>query len=349
MRYRRTTIPLSMLLLSAAVQHACADKVSLVNGRLIEGKVSFDAKEGLVVLPKNLPSQRVELSDLLSLSVETRDLKPPRRQVTLVTGGRISGDDILAVNDREVRLKRPDGSLVNFNTSLVSRIDYRPADDGVATPESFVGVQLAAGDLAEGEIISVDQKEAKISSVLFGIQSFDVQKSVRAVQFRAAGVSSARYIVRTIDGSEWHATKLSINNGRLTIESDAAGRAEVGGESVVSIELGPGAAEPLAGGQSIALRPGDRREFSLGGKYRAALLTVSIPRRYVPNRPARFVASIDGKDVARTEPLTSIDGPVLLTFTVRGGQSMSVRLEADGPARIGVAGMIDDIKMVRAD
>jgi len=338
-----------LVLIVLASQPALADTVSLINGRVIQGKVSFDAREGLVVLPKNLPSQRVELADLLGLTIDGRDAKPPKRRVTLVSGAQIAGDEVLAVNEREVRLKRSDGSLLNLNTALVSKIDFRPADAAPASPASFVGVQLATGDLAEGEIVSVDEREAKISSVLFGIQSFDLRNAVRSVCFRGTGASGARYLVRTADGSEWHATSLRIDKGRLHIESDGVGRTELNGDTVTSIELGPAGAEPMTGGQPVTLAPGQSREFPLGTKYRAALMTVSVPTRFVPNRPVRFVVAIDGKEVAKTDALTSIDGPQLLTVSVTGAQTMTVRLDAEGPPQLGVAGTITDVKLVRAN
>jgi hypothetical protein len=333
------------------VTNVRADTVALLDGRKIEGKISFDAKSGLIVLPKNQPSQPIKLEDVLSLSMEGRKIATPKRRATLVNGTQISADEVLAISETEVRLKRPDGSLLDFSPVLLQRVDFRVSDKPeaqAAPPVNFVGVMTATGDFAEGDIIGVDQQNVRLSSVLFGIQEFNLANAVQAIQYRSPGVSRATYEVKAIDGSLWQAASIAVDRGKLVLQTDSIGKIELPGESIATISLGPGSTQPLNAAEPIfTLTPDTTREVNLDGKYRTVLLSVRVPGNFVPNRPVRFVFIADGKEIARTEPITSIDGirPVVLSVTDR--KSLSIKVTAEGSALIGVAGEVSDARLIR--
>lgn len=338
------------LLVSAS---APGDTVSLIDGRVLEGKITLDTKSGFVLVPKNQPSRRIELKDVLTLSLDARKVKPPTRMVRLVNGGQLAADEVLSLSDREIRVKRTDATIATFSSVVVSSIDFRPADEKAPPPESFVGVQSVRGDLAEGEITRIENNQVSLSSVLFGIQTFDVNAAVRRVQLRATGVSKAVYVVQTVDGSVYHAQTLRIERGKAVIGTEFVGDIEVSGESIRTIELGPGAADPLAqltttdADGSLTLKPGEARDIKLDGKYSAIILTVQVPSQFVPTRAVQFVVELDGKEIAKTSPLTALDPPQLMTLPVESGQVLRIKVSADGPAQLGTAARITSSRAIR--
>jgi hypothetical protein len=338
--------PLLLVALLAPV--ASADSVSLIDGRAFEGKVSFDAKQGLVILPKNQPSQRIELADVLSVEIESKKTNTPKRLITLVNGAQIAADDVLALTDSEVRLKRPTGSLLSFSPVLLRSIRFHSDKPNIQPPpDSFVGVQTREGDQSEGDILGFDKSRLRVSSVLFGIQEFDPGRDIHALYMRPPGVSRAAYIVKTADGSTWHATSLQIDRGTLQLKTDTVGQVDLPGDSVVSITLGPASADPVPGGPIIAIQPGDTKQIALGGKYRAVLLNLSVPTAFVPNRPVQFTLSVDGKQVKKTEPMTALDGDTPIAISVEGKNTLTIRCDAPGEAAIRVQGTISNARLVR--
>ncbi len=352
--------------LIACAALARADSVSLVTGRTIEGKVSFDARDGLLVLPKGQPSQRIETKDLLSLQIDTgRPASVPKRMVTLVSGAQIAGSELLLLNETELRLKRPDNTIFTANASVISSVNFRPERPIKVPPGNVSGVVVGEGDLSEGEIISVadanpngktdDEKagQVKLSSVLFGLQTFNVTKDVRAVLLRPVSVSKASYIVNTIDGSVLHAAALRVDRGKLVLDTDLAGQVQLPGDQVRSIELGPASADDLAAltttaaDGAVAIQAGASIDLAFGGRYRAMVLTLGVPNTYMPSRAITFVVLADGKEVARTAALTSIDPSATITRTTEGVATLSIRADATAPDGIGVAGAIKAGRFIR--
>jgi hypothetical protein len=339
-----------LLLVAVFALGARADSVSLIDGRTFEGKVSFDAREGLVVLPRNQPSQRVELADVLSVQIDSKKVESPKRLVTLVNGAQIAATDILALTESEVRIKRPSGGLLSFSPVVLRSIQFhfdrpnnKPPHDG------FVGVQTREGDLSEGEVLGFEQSQLRISSVLFGMQEFGTDHGVHAVYLRPPGVSRAKYVVKSTDGSSWHAASMKIDRGTLKLTTDTVGEVDLPGDSVVSITLGPASAESAPGGGTFALNPGETKEIKLGRKYRAALLNIRVPPQFVPNRPVQFVIMADGKQLTKTPPMTSLDGPTSVALSVEDKSTLTIRCAADGPDLVGVSGEISDARLVRGE
>lgn len=357
---------LSLLTTLLFATHARADSISLVSGKTIEGKVSFDAKDGLLVLPKGQPSQRIEVKDVLSLQVDAgAPPKPPRRMVTLVSGAQIAGSELLMLNDTELRLKRPDNTIFATNAAAVSSIDFRPDRPFKLPPGDVTGVVVGEGDVSEGEVVSVtdanpsgkndDEKAGavKLSSVLFGLQSFNVSKDVRAVLLRPVGVSKASFIVNTADGSVLHAATLRVDRGKLVIQTDLAVEMQLSGDQVRSIELGPASADALStlattsADGSLPLPATGSTDIALGSRYRAMVLTLAVPGDYVPSRAMTFVVLADGKEIARAGPLTSVDPPASITRPTDGVTTLTIRTEATAPEGLGIAGAVRAGRFIR--
>jgi hypothetical protein len=330
-----------------------ADQLALITGRSIEGKVSFDAKDALVALPKGQPSQRIGLNDVLALRMDGRAEKPARRAVRLVNGAVLAAESILEVNEREARIKRSDSTLLNIPLALVASVIFETDKKLDAPSPEFVGVQTRTGDLSEGTIVSITEASVRISSVLFGILDLHVDKTVHAVQFHPVGTSDAMYIIRTTDGSAYHASSFTVDSGRLTVQLDKLGSVAVAGDSVRTIDLGPAAADlvakftPANAEGVVILRPDESRTIAVDQKYRALLLNLRVPTEYVPTRSVRFIVTADGKEVARTDPMTSLDPPKSLTLPIDNVKQITLRIEATGPTTLGTAGAITGGRLIR--
>ena len=330
-----------------------ADSVTLVSGKTISGKISLDAKNAISVAAKDLPPVRADVRDIVSLKVDAPKATAPARLATLLDGTRIAATEVLSMDDREIRLKRVDGSVLAVNTSLVSTIDFAPADAHTPPTPNFVGVQLGGKDTAEGDVLSISPKSVKVSSVLFGVQEFDTAKNVQAVYLRPTGVSKAAYIIRGRDGSSWQALTLAIEGGKINLTTDLAGPISVAANDLLSIDLGPASADDLSSltaspDQPLRLAPGQQQNVNVGGKYRAIVLTYRIPDIYMPIRSARLIMLADDNEIAKTEPLTSLDPAVTVTRPISGAKTLTFRLEATGPTALGIAGEIVEARLIRS-
>lgn len=338
------------VLISGAANFALADLVLLTDGREIDGKVSFEARQGIVVLKKNQESLRVELSDILSIKTTRSVERSPPRNVTLVQGSQIAIDEIMFWSQDEIRFKRLNGSLISIHPALVSSVNFRPENDRLSTiPSDFAGIVTLSGDRSEGDILGMDKQKLRLSSVLFGIQEFDTNQDLRAVYLRPLAASDAKFIVGTTEGSIWHVTKVQINNGNLKLQMDGLDPVEIRGESVVEIKRGSGSMQRIQTGSDFLLMPGQSRLIGLSGKYRSAIITFRVPQKYVPNRPVRFHVLADGAQLRQTALLTSVDTAVTMVIPVKEKSELIIRCEAEGPDVIGVAGQVQEVLLIPDD
>ncbi|HEY0010056.1 MAG TPA: hypothetical protein VGB55_15115, partial [Tepidisphaeraceae bacterium] len=319
-----------------------ADTVSLIDGRTLEGKISFE-KDALTLQKSGGASDKVNPLDVLSLDIADRKIKPETRNVTLINGTVLAAAQVLQMDERETSVKRADSSIIRVNTALVSAVTYAAADAAPTVGPEFVGVAFIKGDLAEGEILSADGRVVRTSSVLFGLQEFELAK-IRAVYLRPVGFSAAMYVVRTIDGSIYQADALRSDRGKCLLSTDLLGVVELNADHIVSITLGAGAVSlaQLAGESELVLTPGQSRAIELGGQYRAAVLTFGVPPQFLPTRTVRFVIEVAGKEIARVEGLTSLTPPRSIAVPLEGAASLMIRVDATGPAGLGTAGAVRD-------
>jgi hypothetical protein len=83
------------------------------------------------------------------------------------------------------------------------------------------GVLFTNRDFVDGEFSSLQSGTAKLSSVLFGFQTYDIGSRVAAILLRDPAPGSWQYQVKTSDGSDLLVSSIKLEKDRVVIE-DAA-------------------------------------------------------------------------------------------------------------------------------
>jgi len=99
------------------------------------------------------------------------------------------------------------------------------------------GVLLAKGDFVDGEFRGLDGDQVKVSSVLFGLRSYDARKEVLAVALREASATAATYEIRLRDRSVLQAVTIAFERGALVIRDSILGTLRVPVGELAAIEL----------------------------------------------------------------------------------------------------------------
>jgi hypothetical protein len=98
------------------------------------------------------------------------------------------------------------------------------------------GVLLTKGDFVDGEFRGLEGDRVKVSSVLFGLRSYDTRKDVLAVVLRDIGVSSSAYEVRLRDQSILQAAIITFERDALGIQDSMLGTLRVPIDELASIQ-----------------------------------------------------------------------------------------------------------------
>ncbi len=144
----------------------------------------------------------------------TRDKSPPG---VLLANGTFLARRVHAADQTSVKfsasLKEPALSTVN-----VARIIFQPLAPELAVrlQPGRAGLLLANRDFAEGEFKGFADGKIKLSSVLFGVKSYDADKVV-AVILRDPKPAAARYALRTRDQSLLLITALRVEKDGVTV------------------------------------------------------------------------------------------------------------------------------------
>lgn len=148
-------------------------------------------------------------------------------QVELVSGSVVSGR-IASVDDREVNFLGDYRSVV-VPTRAVARIIFQwlPADLADKVRSGRTGVLLGGGDFFDGEFKTVQEGKVTISSVLFGLRAFELNNDMMAAVLRKTAPARASFEVRTMDGSVWMASSLTLERDELVMEESAMGRVRI--------------------------------------------------------------------------------------------------------------------------
>ena len=161
--------------------------------------------------------------DHLSISADLPSSEPTPRGVLLRNGSFIAG--VVKSADRtSVKLARTDGGDYSVPTPEVARILLRSLSPelGRTLRQGVGGVLFGGGDFSEGEFRAYELGRVSMSSVLFGLQTFEQGQEMVAIVLRESKTKGA-IEVRTADGSVLHVESLQLRDGRLLIDDASAG------------------------------------------------------------------------------------------------------------------------------
>jgi len=367
-----------LLCVSALASFTRAGTLTTLDGKRYQGSITLDRDAGLIVTPKAGRSEFVELSDVLRADF-IADNRRLFRGVVLTSGETIAADVITRLDGSGVRIVRAGGIALVIPATDLAAVFFRPvsADALRHIPAGHAGAVLDNGDFFEGDPAGLDGNQVKISSVLFGIQSFDVSRQARAVIVQDAVIAAANEIVYLVDGSILLGKTASVSDGRLTIDDARLGSTTIEAATIAHMSMGGDAFDTLShlapskvdGGPGYAIdattagvpmmllgavathgigqRPGVSLTWDLDGKYKSVIAKAGVPLGLVPMQRLQFVVLADGKEIFRSAPLSSVDDPALLALSMIEVKTLTLRVDASDPFAPGAAGLWADPILVR--
>src|SRR5206468_3395170 len=85
------------------------------------------------------------------------------------------------------------------------------------------GVLLTSGDFFDGEFKAIENGRVKMSSVLFGLRTFNLSNEVSVVVLRDIAAPRSQFEIRTRDGSVLQAKSIAVQQDNLYIVDVALG------------------------------------------------------------------------------------------------------------------------------
>jgi PA14 domain len=124
-------------------------------------------------------------------------------------------------------------SLVN-----VARIVWQPLPKSLLAKvqPGRTGVLLANGDFIDGEFRGLDKGRLQLSSILFGLRSYEAARDVTAVVLNEVTPTAAQYEIQLQDRSILFAVRAKIENENLVIEDPFLGTVQVPASDLVTIK-----------------------------------------------------------------------------------------------------------------
>lgn len=156
-------------------------------------------------------------------------------QVELVSGSRVIGRPEHADEAEIIFAGGP--KVIRVPTERVARIAFQPLSGELAWKSrvSRAGVWVNTGDFFDGDFRRLENGKLAISSVLYGLRTFDIDDEVLAVVLQARQRQRAKYEVETSDGSLLLASDITLGDGEIRLRESALG--EVGVPAFEILEL----------------------------------------------------------------------------------------------------------------
>ncbi len=148
-------------------------------------------------------------------------------EVELTSGSVVAGRPLSVDGDEMVFAGGP--RVVRVPMAAVARIAYAPLSAEMAwkARASRPGVWVGSGDFFDAEFQGVRQDKLRMSSVLYGLRTFDVDEEVQALVLRGGPVTRALVELRAVDGSVLLATAMSFVDGDVVLREPALGEVRV--------------------------------------------------------------------------------------------------------------------------
>jgi hypothetical protein len=304
----------------------------------------------------------------------------------LRTGTLLARADIARADDGSVRFSKADRRDIVLPAMHVARIVFRELTPDMLAriPAGRGGVLLRAGDFVEGEFKSVAGARVQLSSVLFGLQRFEVANQAACVVLRDPDPVKAAHVIRTTDGSIYMAKSAKVEKEKLVVEDAAAGEFRIAAQEIEEITAGPGKLQPLASmkpskvdaapgiapakacivsppgniilsgsaaGNPILLRTACTATWDLNKEYRLLTFKAGVPDTVAPTALVRFIVLADGKPLYKSPPRASTEGPIAASVVLKDVTTLTLKLESTsadtGAAAIPTPGIWADASLVK--
>lgn len=248
-------------------------------------------------------------------------------------------------------------------------------------PPRGAGVLLREGDFIEGDLRAYRDGRIELSSVLFGLKRFEPRQQAVAVVLNDLEPARAQLVVRTLDGSIYMTTQLSLDKDQLKVVdpsgatlsfnrwdiadiSAGADRMESlaslkpsrvdapkgAGDGLFSNPMGAGVAMKLAGApvqNGLAMTAGASASWQLDGKYRLLTFTAGVPSSVLPTAQVRFVVTADGKELYRSAPRASADAPLPVAVSLKDVKSVTLAVQSTLAQPLPTLGLFAEASLVK--
>ena len=148
-------------------------------------------------------------------------------EVELVSGSIVTGRPLRADENEIVFEGAP--KIVRTPIPRVARIAFHPLSGDMAWRMriSRPGVWVSNGDFFDGDFRGIENRKITISSVLYGLRTFDLDEEVLAVVLQPRRLRRAPFEVETADGATVLASELAVGDGELRLSEPALGELRI--------------------------------------------------------------------------------------------------------------------------
>jgi hypothetical protein len=170
-----------------------------------------------------------------NVSVTTMPKENSVQAVTLRTGSTVVAS-LQSVDDISVKFTSY-GRAYNLPLLEIARLQYRavPATTLAGLARTRRGALLVNGDFFDGTIAKISGSEVKVSSVMFGLREFRLDKEVALLALRELQPPTLTWIVRTYDGTALQSKSLSVEADKLIVQDPGFGSFRVSLADVAEI------------------------------------------------------------------------------------------------------------------
>ncbi len=144
-------------------------------------------------------------------------------EVELVSGSVLRGRPTRADEHEVFFAGAP--KVVRAAIPRVARISFQPLTGDLAwkTRVSRPGVWVSNGDFFDGDFRTLNGRKLTISSVLYGLRTFDLGEEVLAVVLQSRRLGRSPFEIETADGATLLVSDLTVGNGELRVTEPAVG------------------------------------------------------------------------------------------------------------------------------
>lgn len=325
-------------LISAALAFAGlaarADTVVTASAERLEGKSAL-TPAGIAIGGKT-----VALADLFSLTTGAVP-KPPGVRLLLTSGAVLPIREVQGTANTRFRAISIDSAPLEFPLADLAAIVLK----GGAELPSSPGALLSSGDVFSGTLIALDGNSATLTSPLFGRLNFPL-KDLASIVLRPVVAGESPFTLRLRDGTVALANTVGLADNAVVFSLlPNLPPKTIGLGEILSVTHSASAAGRM-GDQALSPSDGDGRglELALPAGTAAFIARVRIDPELMPIARTRVVFLLDGTEVYRTAPLTSLDDPVLITLPTAGKSRLTVRLDSSVP--IAARGSLQNIQLL---
>ncbi len=155
----------------------------------------------------------------------------------LFRSGTFLAAEVLGLKEGKLAYNR-EGKRVYRDAADVARLVYKavPTELAEKAPANGVGVLLASGDFAEGELGDVSYR-VKVSNVVFGPRTFTIKgNDVLAIYLKDPESPTQPYALTATDGSVYQGRALKVEGDAVTVEDVTLGVVTVARKDVARLE-----------------------------------------------------------------------------------------------------------------